>query len=223
MNSVENNISQIKKSIKKLLMISSSIISSNVFEENVNISGYLINSNVQLTLLLNENNAIKFFKKLKEFILTDKGCYYIVNLLLSFPKARANNIIKFNNDFECAYTLKYSIYSNSILETINSQYKFLFYLDSGNKKDNEEVLKYWMKRKLFDEDLNVFFRIQNEKTCEISLQIMTKQDYTLDIYDVIKNTDIRNFIIDILKENEELRGKIDVCLRKFLGNTFTLF
>ena len=52
---------------------------------------------------------------------------------------------------------------------------------------------------------------------------MTEQDYTFDINNIITKSDVRNFISNLLFENEILKDKINIAFRKILGNTFTLF
>lgn len=227
MNYLYSNMLTIKESLNKLIRMNESIIETNVLTENVDIAGYLIDANIQLILIINEKNEKNFYKRLKDFIINNKGCYYIALILLSFPKEYACNLIQFNPDFECAYTINYTKYFDNVSKVINSQYQFLFEFNNGVPEDVKEVTDYWRNSHLFDNNIGVFFTIQNEgdweneRNPEISLQILKNEGFTFDVHDIIQKSDIRNFLGDILKENRFLKDDINIRMKYYISQKFT--
>ena len=69
----------------------------------------------------------------------------------------------------------------------------------------------------------MFYRLQDEQGKAISLQIMPYSDFTFDIYNLLKFSDIMKFISLLLKQNPELKDRINISFRKYLGNSFSLF
>ena len=213
-------VEHIRKSCYKMSNVLINLLENNLLLENYDISGDFVNSLVELYKVLSTKDDDEFLLNVKRYIINDKGVRYLVLLLISHPKESdlysLNYIKTYGQDFEIRFPLDVPFY-----DFINSNYDFLFYLLKGNKPDTE-LLEYWLDNPIIKDKVYVSYRLHDQLGKVVSLQIMTFENFTYDVKNIIKKPDIRNFIGDILNENRILKDKINVSFRKQLGNGFSL-
>lgn len=214
---------EIDQSLRLIENIFLNCLESNLLKENIETSNFLVDSLFKVRQILNlkTDNYSIFFDKIKQFILKDKGCRYIMLLLLATPKEN-NYKISYENNFGLDYVIDYS--DIKFIDCINDNFKFLILLrNEKTELPDIDILNYWSQYPIIKDKISVFYRLQDEQGKAISLQIMPYSDFTFDIYNLLKFSDIMKFISLLLKQNPELKDRINISFRKYLGNSFSLF
>lgn len=216
-------LESIKEQIDQMIKLYEYCHFFDCLKENVNFADEISSALAKLyhirTLMTPQTYEL-FYKLVKEFILSN-GALFISLLLFSHP--RKQSLVQFKNE-EYRFGYSYQLEGKSVIDfikSVNSQYEFLFLL-KNEEGISKEVRDYWIENSLINKVIDVFYRMQDSNGCEISLQIMTIDGFTYDIENINESSTIKNFLRNILKENEELRDKINISFRKELGNYFSL-
>lgn len=223
-NELIDYINKTSKAIKSIQSLFVGMLNSKNLTENIDITSDILHSINKVNLmkeLLSNRLYKQFTDTARDFILHDNSCYILSLLLIAHPRKDSSFTISYDNN----YGLNYTIHSNNFFDIVNTNFQFLFNLPEINKDNklepNKEIIHFWQEHSIVKDYLSVFYRYYDSLGKSISLQLMPKPDFTFDIIDINNNKQILTFLSFVLKENEELKDRINISFRKYLGNHFS--
>lgn len=215
---------QVNNSILYVINMFTESYFNNFLLENVDISKDLEEAIVKLNLIrefIKDNNYEMFYNLMKEFILTNSVCKRLALVVITHPTRESNSVISLNNNE--IFGASFIVNTENFMESVNSNLKFLFLLKDENGKVCKEVIDFWKDNPITRKTVSVFYKLNDDSGEDISLQIMVTDNFSFDIQDLTKQQTVKDFLIYLLKENEELKDSINIAFRKYLGNKFSLF